>query len=89
MRDKAARDAGSPIGSGAVEAAHTMIVNTRLKRSGQRWGRAGGQGVLTFRARLKSGRFDNVWAQRTHRRRHASACPAAANDNRTPLAKVA
>ncbi len=75
--------------SGAVEAAHTMIVNTRLKRSGQRWGRAGGQGVLTVRARLTSGRFDNVWAQLTHRRRHASACPAAANDNRTPLAKVA
>ncbi len=60
MRDQAARDAGSPIGSGAVEAANTMIVNTRLKRSGQRWGRAGGQGVLTFRALLKSGRFDNV-----------------------------
>ncbi len=89
MRDQAARDAGSPIGSGAVEAANTMIVNTRLKRSGQRWGRAGGQGVLTVRARLKSGRFDNVWAQLTHRRRHASACPVAANDNRTPLAKVA
>ncbi len=42
MRDREARDAGSPIGSGAVEAANTMIVNTRLKRSGQRWGRAGG-----------------------------------------------
>ncbi len=85
MRDQAARDAGSPIGSGAVEAANKMIVNTRLKR----WGRAGGQGVLTFRARLTSGRFDNVGAPRTHRRRHASACPAAANDNRTPLARVA
>ncbi len=89
MRDKVARDAGAPIGSGAVEAANTIIVNTRLKRSGQRWGRAGGQGVLTFRALLTSRRFDNVWAQLTHRRRHASACPAAANDNRTPLARVA
>ncbi len=49
----------------------------------------GGQGGFTFRARLTSGRFDNVWAQRTHRRRHASACPAAANDNRTPLARAA
>ncbi len=88
MRDQAARDAGSPIGSGAVEAANTMIVNTRLKRSGQRWGRAGGQGVLTVRARLKSGRFDNVWAQLTHRRRHAQA-HLSANDNRTPLARVA
>ncbi|MCY4196742.1 MAG: hypothetical protein OXD33_07480 [Rhodobacteraceae bacterium] len=88
MRDKAARDAGSPIGSGAVEAANKMIVNTRLKRSGPRWGRAGGQGVLTFRALLKSGCFDSVWAQLTHRRRHAHA-NLSANDNRTPLARVA
>ena len=65
-----------------------MSVNTRLKRSGQRWGRAGGQGVLTFRARLKSGRFDNVWAQRTRRRRHAQG-HLSANDNRTPLARAA
>ena len=85
MHDQAARDAGSPIGSDPNEAANTMSVNTRLKR----WGRAGGQGVLTFRALLKSGRFDNVWAQLTHRRRHASACPAAANDNRTPRARAA
>ncbi|MCY4007936.1 MAG: hypothetical protein OXE84_14110, partial [Rhodobacteraceae bacterium] len=62
------------------EAANTMSVSTRLKRSGQRWSHAGGQGVPTFRARLKSGRFDNVWTQLTHRRRHASTCPAAAFD---------
>ena len=89
MHDQAARDAGSPIGSDPNEAANTMSVSTRLKRSGQRWGRAGGQGVLTFRARLKSGRFDNVWAQLTRRRRHASACPAAANDNHMPRARAA
>ena len=45
-----------------------------------------GQGVLTFRARLKSGRFDNVWAQLTRRRRHAHL---SANDNRTPRARAA
>ncbi len=89
MRGREARDAGAPIGSDPTkEAAHTMIVNTRLKRSGQRWGRAGGQGVLTVRARLTSGRFDNVWAQLTHRRRHAQA-HLSANDNRTPLATIA
>ncbi len=60
MRDREASDAGASMGSGAVEAAHTMIVNTRLKRSGQRWERVGGQSVLTFRARLTSGRFDSV-----------------------------
>ena len=67
------------------EAANTMIVNTRLKRRGQRWGRAGGQeDVLTFRAWLISRRFDKVWAQRTHRRRYAHA-HLSANDNRIPL----
>ena len=35
---------GYPIGSGEVEAANKMLVTHRLKRSGQRWGRDGGQG---------------------------------------------
>ena len=48
---------GYPIGSGEVEAANKMLVTHRLKRSGQRWGRDGGQWVLAFRALLKSDRF--------------------------------
>ena len=52
---------GYPIGSGEVEAANKMLVTHRLKRSGQRWGRDGGQGVLAFRALLKSDRFDRAW----------------------------
>ncbi|MDE2914350.1 MAG: hypothetical protein OXL68_15650 [Paracoccaceae bacterium] len=55
-------DAGDPIGSGAVESGNRMLVTQRLKRSGQRWGRDGGQGVLTFRALLKSGRLDRAWS---------------------------
>ena len=38
-----------------------MPVTHRLKRSGQRWGRDGGQGVLAFRALLKSDRLDRAW----------------------------
>jgi len=53
--------AGYPIGSGQVEAANKVLVTQRLKRSGQSWGRDGGQGVLSHRALLKSGRFDNAW----------------------------
>ena len=45
---------GYPIGSGEVEAANKMLVTHRLKRSGQRWGRDGGQGVLHGN-RLKRG----------------------------------
>ena len=35
---------GYPIRSGEVEAANKMLVTHRLKHSGQRWGRDGGQG---------------------------------------------
>ena len=51
---------GYPIGSGEVEAANKMLVTDRLKRSGQRWGRDGGQEILAFRALLKSDRFDRA-----------------------------
>ena len=53
--------AGFPIGSGAVEAANKVLVTSRMKRSGQSWGRNGGQGVLTFRSLIKSDRFDRTW----------------------------
>ena len=52
---------GYPIGSGEVEAANKMLVTHRLKRSGQRWGRDSGQGVLAFLALLNSDRFDRAW----------------------------
>ena len=52
---------GYPIGSGEVEAANKVLVTQRLKRSGQSWSRDGGQGVLSFRALLKSDRFDRAW----------------------------
>ena len=50
-----------PIGSGEVEAANKVLVTRHLKRSGQRCGRDGGQGVLAYRALLKSDRFDRAW----------------------------
>ena len=51
---------GYLIGSGEVEAANKVLVTQHLKRSGQRLGRDGGQGVLSFRALLKSDRFDSA-----------------------------
>ena len=81
---------GFAIGSGAVEAANKTLVTVRMKRSGQRWGRDGGQGVLTFRALLKSGRFDRAWAVLAPRlkRRGGWEPPQSANRNR-PAAQVA
>ena len=52
----AAKAAGLPIGSGAVESLARHLVPLRLKRSGARWSPAGAQAILTLRAHLKSGR---------------------------------
>ncbi len=73
-------NAGYPIGSGAVEAANGFLVNSRMKRSGQCWGRDGGQGVLTFRSLLRSDRFDRAWAVLARSWQQWKP-PTAANDN--------
>ena len=77
-------DAGYPIGSGSVEAANKTLISCRMKRSGQRWSRDGGQGVLTFRSLAKSGRFDRAWARlaRSWQPWRPPARGGAANDNR-------
>ena len=69
MGCRGARDAGCPIGSGRVESTNRFVFQQRMKRSGQRWGREGGQGVLTFRSLLKSGRFDEACRSMVRRRR--------------------
>ena len=61
MRYAEFRSRGLPIGSGVVEAAWKCIVNSRLKRSGMRWTRDGGQHVLNLRVRVQSGEWDALW----------------------------
>ena len=48
------------VGSGTVEAANKVPVTQRMKRSGMRWTVDGGQGILSIRALLKSGRFNGA-----------------------------
>lgn len=83
MNYQQASAAGFPIASGAVEAANKMLVATRMKRGGQRWGREGGQSILSFRALYKSGRFDRVWSLLAPRlgRGGSWKIPPAVNDN--------
>ena len=50
------REQGLPIGSGAVEGSAKYVVQQRMKRAGMRWSQVGGQGLLTLRAHLLSGR---------------------------------
>lgn len=52
---------GLPVGSGPIEAACKTILGQRLKRSGMRWTREGGQVVLNLRVPLKSSRWDAFW----------------------------
>ena len=52
----AAKAAGLPIGSGAVESLARHLVQLRMKRPGARWSPAGAQAILTLRAHLRSGR---------------------------------
>jgi hypothetical protein len=57
----AARAAGMPIGSGAVESANRHVVGVRVKQAGMRWTEPGLRGVLALRALLRSGRWDDWW----------------------------
>ncbi|MCY4201683.1 MAG: hypothetical protein OXD38_03585 [Aestuariivita sp.] len=84
MNDANAAATGFAIGSGSVEAANKVLITSRMKRSGQSWGRDGGQGVLSIRARCKSRRFDRAWKDLVPRRnRQGDWVPKApANDNR-------
>ncbi len=60
MRYKRARQKGHPIGSGHVEACCKQLVQSRMKRSGQRWKEAGGQAVLTLRSLATDARWDTA-----------------------------
>ena len=59
-----------PIGSGVVEVTGKTLVTHRLKSSGMRWRRAGGQAILTLRALIQSSRFDQAWALLSETYRH-------------------
>ena len=52
---------GLIISSGPVEAAAKTIVGHRLKRSGMRWTRPGGQQILNLRVHVLSNRWDAFW----------------------------
>lgn len=54
---------GLPIGSGPIEAAAKTIVRQRMCRSGMSWSCEKGQYVLSVRAYVKSGLWDEAWQQ--------------------------
>lgn len=51
-----------PIGSGVVEGTARYMVVDRLRRTGMRWKRPGGQGVLNLRQYAANEQFNLVWS---------------------------
>ena len=61
MQYKTYLDKGLLIGSGAIESAHrTVMVQSRMKRSGQRWSVEGAQNILNLSTLNKSGHWNCI-----------------------------
>jgi len=60
MRYAAYKRVGLPRGSGVTEAACKTVYTQRLKRSGMRWTKAGGQTIVDVRVVLLSGVWDDA-----------------------------
>jgi hypothetical protein len=54
------KNRGLLIGSGPMEAAHRTVIQSRMKRSGQRWTTPGAQAMLNLRVAAKSGQWHLV-----------------------------
>lgn len=55
------RSSGDPIGSGITEAGCKVIFNQRLKQSGMRWSKTGGQWIVDLRTACRSGLWEQIW----------------------------
>ena len=66
---------GWPIATGVIEGACRHLVKDRMDITGARWGLAGAEAILTLRALISNGEFDEYWTfhlAQEHRRVHAS-----------------
>jgi hypothetical protein len=66
------RAQGYPIGSGIVESANKLVVETRLKGAGMHWARAHVNPLVALRTIVCSDRWEEGWAQIASRLRHAA-----------------
>lgn len=60
MLYKTYRDRGLNIGSGAIESAHRVVLQKRLKQSGQRWTIDGAQKIINLRVLNLNGQWNTV-----------------------------
>jgi hypothetical protein len=69
--------AGRPVATGVIEGACRHLIGDRLDITGARWGLEGAEAVLTLRAVISNGEFDEYW--RFHlAREHRRLCPGTA-----------
>jgi hypothetical protein len=61
LRYDQALDAGWPIATGVIEGACRHLIADRLDIGGARWGLDGAEAVLTLRAVIASGDFEEYW----------------------------
>ncbi|MGO9188057.1 MAG: hypothetical protein ACLP8X_06270 [Streptosporangiaceae bacterium] len=61
LRYDQALEAGWPIATGVIEGACRHLIADRLDIGGARWGLDGAEAVLTLRAVISTGDFDEYW----------------------------
>ena len=61
LRYDQALAAGWPIATGVIEGACRHLIGDRLDITGARWGLDGAEAVLTLRAVISNGDFDDYW----------------------------
>ncbi len=61
MKYRLYREDGLPVGSGAVESAHRHVLQTRMKRAGQRWGMKNARRMARLRAAYRTGGARNFY----------------------------
>ena len=55
------RSEGDPIGNGVTEAGCKVILNQRMKQSGMRWSKKGGQWIVDLRTACRSKLWERIW----------------------------
>ena len=60
MLYKSYKDRGLLIGSGPIESAHRFVLQKRMKQSGQKWTKKGGQAIANIRIFHLNNQWDNV-----------------------------
>jgi len=73
LRYGQALDAGWPIATGVIEGACRHLIADRLNLGGARWGLNGAEAILTLRAVISNGDFEEYWrlCRRRHKRHYA------------------